>query len=83
MNETPIDERTLRYLEAVSGKKGEAAVEAWMRFTGWGDSAGRFSRQTPPTERRARAVRNARMWFAECNRNSTRSRSPRKRGSPV
>src|SRR5690242_17469832 len=30
-----VDEVTQRYLDVVSGKRGNAALVAWLRFTGW------------------------------------------------
>lgn len=33
-----LDRRTQRYLEFVSGKKGDAALEAWVRYTSRSDS---------------------------------------------
>jgi hypothetical protein len=46
----------LVYLERVSGKVGQAALDAWLRFTGW-DSEGRY--QTAPEARLAQARRFA------------------------
>ena len=30
-----IDQRTITYLELISGRKGQAALDAWMGYTGW------------------------------------------------
>lgn len=62
-NMTGIDEQTIRYLELVSGKKGLAAVVAWVRFTGY---AGDDDKRTTESQRLAKAKANATMYFAEC-----------------
>lgn len=34
-----LDARTLAYVEMVSGKRGQAALDAWLRYTGWRDES--------------------------------------------
>lgn len=57
-----IDGPTRRYLELVSGKKGAAALNAWMAFTGYPDGT---ERQIPESQRLAKAKSNATRYYAE------------------
>lgn len=51
-----VDPITLAHMELVSGRKGDAAINAWLKFTGWPTGA---TRQIPVERRLQRA-----WWLA-------------------
>jgi hypothetical protein len=59
-----IDPLTLEYLELVSGKRGQSALNAWTKFTGFDED----ERQIPLRERVLNAYRTAHDGVAT-NRN--------------
>lgn len=64
-----VDQATLAYLERVSGKTGEAAVRAWLRFTGWRESGTRRGPfQISESERLSKARQAATRWWNEHGR---------------
>lgn len=50
-----IEARVLAYMERVSGKTGQAAVDAWCKYVGWDDAG---LNQLPIDVRIARACSN-------------------------
>lgn len=60
-----VTEPTLIYLQTVSGKRGDAAVQAWLDYSVAADAKGKKYSQE---QRLARAAKNAAEWFADPNR---------------
>lgn len=57
-----VDSVTLNYLELVSGREGQAAIESWMRWVGWReDGKTQISTQISPERRMQRAYELARV----------------------
>lgn len=70
MKISDIQPATLAYIEQISGKQGQAALDAYMQNTGWKrDSGGRF--QVPTGARLAQAESMARLGprrvWSECD----------------
>lgn len=63
-----VDRKTLQYLELVSGKSGDAAINAWLEFTGWSEDVKGRRRQTGVETRLNRAWSNARNHFGRSAR---------------
>jgi len=56
-----LSRRTQRYLELISGKKDQKALDAWMAYTGFSD----HGKQCSPSHRIDLANKGAEMHFLQ------------------